>query len=292
MLNSGPDTLSLNLVLRLLAFATENEIKLSTRKSLVTLNSKLPHMELQSMRERMKTVQVPHLPEWFATFHSQGATNPSDRIFAYLGLAKEALPFPPRTTYKKDSIERVWAEGTELALCRYNDVDFICLGRGRYLGVPGHDYTPLNPEERGKTEYEDRAYLNLPSWVPDFGCSEGDGLSSACKLPLSYYPRVRSAFNASGGVRTVMSVNEALTELQVLGLHIDKIKRISTANLSAIDGTQGVEFLEAALDIMANIYDTPNRCVPSCFHGRCNHYPGPRGRSYFVACCKTLVMGP
>ena len=286
MLNSGPDCLSLNFVLKILKFSLDKNLNLIGPKSKVNAASRLPALEILSMRNRMKEVEAPHLSEWFATFHNQCATNPKDRIFAYLGLARHALPFQPRTTYNNHSIEQVWAEGTMLALHDYNNLDFICLGRGADWGLPGDDYIPANPEERA-TEEELKHPLNLPSWVPNFRVSEGNGETSAHTLPLSYFPRARSAYNASGGVRSVMSANEALTELKVLGLFVDRIKRISEPNLHVVSEARGEQFLTEVYEIMA---ETSGQCFEFCSQNSCTHYPGPLGGSYPMAVFKALMM--
>jgi hypothetical protein len=287
VLNSGPDSLSFNLVLRLVKFALNKDLNLVTSNSKINVTSRFPSLEIVSMRDRMRSVRKPHLSEWLTTFHNQSATNPRDRIFAYLGLARHALPFAPQTTYTH-RIEDVWAEGTKLALYMSNNLDFICLGRGMDWGVPGEDrdYIPPNPEERSTTE-ELEGVLNLPSWVPNFRVADGNGLTSARMLPLCYYPHARSAFNASGGLQSGMFVNEALTELEVLGFFVDKIKRISKSNFGAIDGPEAEKFLAEVLDIFA---DVASRCWESCSREGCTHYPGPHGGSYPTAICKTLVM--
>jgi hypothetical protein len=288
-LNSGPDCLSLNLVIRLIKFAHANELDVVTRDSARDFTHKFSTLELGAMRERMRSVEVPHLPEWLAVFPKQSATNPRDRIFAYLGLAKRALPFKPRTNWKS-SIEKVWAEGTQLALHGYNNLDFICLGRGTEWGVPGIDKTeePLNPEERGTREDLTVDDLwDLPTWVPNFRATAGDGRSSARLLPLSYYPRKKSAFNASGGIRSVMAVNEELTELQVTGIHVDRVKHISQPSMGAIDGSKGDSFL---IEVAQMFTKVAGQCWKSCHFDTCTHYPGPHSGSYGIALLKTVVM--
>ena len=156
VLNSGPDSLSFNLVLRLVKFALNKDLNLVTPNSKINVTSRFPSLEIVSMRDRMRSVRKPHLSEWLTTFHNQNATNPRDRIFAYLGLARHALPFAPQTTYT-NRIEDVWAEGTKLALCMSNNLDFICLGRGmtgEYRGRIATTYRQIPKNEAQRRNWK------------------------------------------------------------------------------------------------------------------------------------------
>ena len=240
------------------------------------------------MRIQMNTGKEPSFSEWIAVFHTQAATNPRDRIFAFLGLAMNVLPSPQSTSYN-DSIEKVWADGTMLALYEHRSLDFICLGRGRDWGLPGgknQQGIPRSPEERGAEE-ELYSALKLPSWVPNFRLEEGDGLTSACALPLLYYPKSVAAYKASGEMRATLFSSAALTDLHVTGYAIDKIKRMSKTNPGIESGPDGWPFLNEVMAIMA---DTALQCLDSCYSESCTHYPGPLGGSYPQAMYKTLAM--
>lgn len=284
MLNSGPDALSLNLILILMKFVSRKGINLVTSNSKVGPTTRSPPLEMAFMRERMKSFGMPHLLEWLSTFHNQIATDPRDRVFAYLGLATHAFPYPPQTTYT-DKIEDVWAEATKLALYMSNNLDFICVGRARDYGVPGmkRDDTPPNPED-GDRPLE--GPLNLPSWVPNFRVNEGNGVTSARTLPLAYHPRAASAYNACGRLRCG-AFTEGWKELEVLGIFVDKIKHTSKINFGAADGADAEKFLS---DVFRLFRDVVGQCRETCTEESCTHYPGPRGGSYIMAMWKTPVM--
>ncbi|KAH7089740.1 heterokaryon incompatibility protein-domain-containing protein [Paraphoma chrysanthemicola] len=287
VLNSGPDSISLNLFLRLIEFTADKEINLATSKSLVNGTIRFPTLEMVVIRKRLQSGRKTHLSEWLSTFHNQSATDPRDRIFAYLGLGYHENDLPRQTTWG-DPIEHVWAEGTRLALYLSNNYDFICLGRGLDWGIPGedNDYIPPNPEDRNKTEKDLDRPLELPSWVPNFRVDEGDGRTSACQLPLHYHPNNPSVYNACGNLRT-LSYTEGFKELEVYGVFIDKVKIVSTPNFSSNEGVDGEAFMAEVFKLFGENF---SYCCDNCSWDSCTHYPSPRGGSYPLALGKTMVM--
>ncbi|KAH7073692.1 heterokaryon incompatibility protein-domain-containing protein [Paraphoma chrysanthemicola] len=287
VLNSGPDSISFNLFLRVIKFAQKSGINLSTRRSLINGTTKFPVIDMVYMRDQLKLGQMPYLSEWLTHFHNQSATNPKDRIFAYLSLSDRALAWPRQTSYRND-IEDVWAEGTKLALYQSNSYDFICHGRGWDWGVPGEkrDYVPPNPEDRDRTEEGLNVPLKLPSWVPNFRADDGNGLTSARLLPLRYYPNESSEYNACGNLQTI-SHTKGWKELEVLGVLVDKIKIVSKINFSFMEGVEPDAFQNEALKLC---YESLSSCSITCSSANCTHYPSPRGGSCVLAFWKTMVM--
>lgn len=217
----------------------------------------------------------------------QNATEPRDRIFAYLGLSRQSLPYPPWTTYDH-SIEEIWTEGTKLALYMSSNLDFVCLGRGWDHSVPGErsDDISANPEDRDKKENLKRP-LRLPSWVPNFRVGEGDGKLSGRMLPLRYDAQAASTYNTSRGLAYAPLFNNALSELEFLGACVDKIKHISKPNLAFFDELGADDFILEAQKIYT---EAAPFCAEHCSDQGCTHYPGPRGGSYPQSFQKTMVM--
>jgi hypothetical protein len=133
---------------------------------------------------------------WIGQFHCWEATDPKDRVYAYLPFDDDC-PIQPSKLPKNISFTELYRLVTEHILTTSGSLDFICLGRAypRYqvrAGQGGQSISHLLCCVQDTSTLEP----GLPSWVPDLSQRNAYGANPALP-PLNI--GLRTAFRASNG---------------------------------------------------------------------------------------------
>lgn len=129
---------------RVVVFWYKRVLRISTSSpaTLTMLPSSFLHDQRMSVAEKFSGEQSSLTKLWY-TFHRWNATDPRDKLFALLGLARDGSLVPDYVS----SLSAVFTEMTRQIICQAGTLDILCMG-----------YRPT----------EDNP-LKLPSWVEDFG---------------------------------------------------------------------------------------------------------------------------
>jgi hypothetical protein len=181
--------------------------------------------------------ETPRLTDMLFAVRNMGATDPRDRVYAFLGLEKDQTQNikPDYTKPKGDpgGIESVYTNTAKYFL-EYEDPEWI-------LAMAGIGYSrSKDPKQLRRLPDKQQlalkhfyagVRLNLPSWVPDF--------RSPYPIPLpNIRDRTRSEIRQNvEAIKRSIKIMDETKEVEIRTVFVDSVKRIATKELFPIHRT-------------------------------------------------------